>query len=561
MKNVRISTLGTLISAALAVSTVIIVVGLLSIQNRVGGVGQTWSDFESGPTKKAEHLNAIYNAIGFGGMLHQYKNYQIGTDRNDIITFQSRVRDIRLALDAYASVGINANEAAALDSLSSVIDAYVIAINESEKLIATGISGVEVSAQIPLDDAPAITALNTLSHEINKSTGMSADAVNTAVGDVDLLTTILNIGLAVLLGALMFVMVWFTRNRLGKRLTGLTQSMEILASGDLERPIGDVNTHDEIGAMRTTVKVFRENMVRAREMDQEKASADETREARRLKVDGLTNAFESGVGEMIQALSGATSSMTITAESMSGTAKHADGKCHQVSEAAVGASTSVDAVAASAEELTSSINEISHQVNEGASIASSAVEEISTASSRVNVLAEAAEKIGEVVALITDIADQTNLLALNATIEAARAGEAGKGFAVVASEVKNLATQTARATEDIRTQIDSIQEETTGTVSAIESIGSTIDQINNITSAIAAAVEEQGAATNEIARNVEHAASQTRNVTDIISSVTEAAGETQTAANDVLDSTATLRSQADALTHQVEDFLGGLKTA
>jgi methyl-accepting chemotaxis protein len=183
------------------------------------------------------------------------------------------------------------------------------------------------------------------------------------------------------------------------------------------------------------------------------------------------------------------------------------------------------------------------------------VTEIGSANEKVQGLADAADKIGEVVALITDIADQTNLLALNATIEAARAGDAGKGFAVVASEVKNLANQTARATEEISTHIGGIQDATKNAVQAIGSIGGIITQMNEITSAIAAAVEEQGAATQEIARNVEEAARGTQDVTSNISQVTQEANETGHSASEVLTAAGELSKQSEILGSEMESFI------
>jgi methyl-accepting chemotaxis protein len=218
-------------------------------------------------------------------------------------------------------------------------------------------------------------------------------------------------------------------------------------------------------------------------------------------------------------------------------------------------------VASAAEELSASIGEIARQVAQSATISNQAVEDAQRTDETMRSLAEAAMRIGTVVKLITEIANQTNLLALNATIEAARAGEAGKGFAVVASEVKNLATQTARATGEIDTQIREIQASTQLAVESITGISGTIGEISRISTAIASAVEEQGAATGEIARNVQQAALGTAEVNRNVTGVTTAANEAGSAATDVLGAASELSKQSSALNDEVERFLVGIRAA
>jgi methyl-accepting chemotaxis protein len=225
------------------------------------------------------------------------------------------------------------------------------------------------------------------------------------------------------------------------------------------------------------------------------------------------------------------------------------------------ASTNVQTVAAATEQLSASINEISRQVAESTNIAGEAVAQAEQTNAGVQALADAAQRIGDVVKLISGIAEQTNLLALNATIEAARAGEAGKGFAVVASEVKSLATQTAKATEEITAQVAAIQGATGASVQAIQAIGGTINRVNQIAAAIAAAVEEQGAATQEIARNVQQASNGTTQVSGHIASVSQAAGETGVAAGEVLSSAKGLARLSEALRDDVDRFVGNIRAA
>ncbi len=264
--------------------------------------------------------------------------------------------------------------------------------------------------------------------------------------------------------------------------------------------------------------------------------------------------FEARLKGVIDAVASAATELQATAETIAGTAETSSQRATAVAAASEQASTNVQTVAAAAEELSKSIAEISHQVQGSTSIANTAVDEARRTDGRVQALTETAQKIGEVVQLINDIASQTNLLALNATIEAARAGEAGKGFAVVASEVKSLATQTARATEDISAQVTAIQGATQEAVEAIRSIGSTIGRISEASTAIASAVEEQGAATQEIARNVQQAAAGTHEVSDNIAGVTTAAGETGAATTQMLSAAKELAGQAETLRRDVANF-------
>ncbi len=328
-----------------------------------------------------------------------------------------------------------------------------------------------------------------------------------------------------------FALVWIIARGITGSLTAMTGAMGRLAEGELNTEVPAVNHRDEIGAMAGAVQVFKENAIKVRKMTREQEVA--TRRTQRKiqsEITALNNAMEDEVQGAVVTVLQRAQTMQMSAEGMAGTAEETSVRSTAVAAAAEQASTNVETVAAAAEELSSSIAEISRQVAQSSEIASTAVSEARNTNEQVQGLVDAADRIGEVLSLITDIADQTNLLALNATIEAARAGDAGKGFAVVASEVKNLANQTAKATEEISGQIGGIQTATRDSVAAIEGIGQTIGQIDEIASAIAAAVEEQGAATQEIARNVEQASAGTREVSSNITSVTQAAGETGQAA-------------------------------
>ncbi len=278
-------------------------------------------------------------------------------------------------------------------------------------------------------------------------------------------------------------------------------------------------------------------------------------------MEGIAGTFEQNVLGIVESVAAAATELETTAQTMARTAEHTSEKSTTVSAAAEEATANVSVVATAADEMGSSVSEIAQQVSHSTEIASKAVERAQTTNDTIESLARAAEKIGEVVNMISDIAEQTNLLALNATIESARAGEAGRGFAVVASEVKSLATQTAKATEDIAGQIQSMQQITGQSVEAIGEIRSTIDEMNEVSVAINAAVEEQAAATQEIARNTQEAATGTQDVSRNIVQVLEGANETGAASGNVVDAAGELGKQAETLRSQVEDFLRNIRAA
>ncbi len=356
------------------------------------------------------------------------------------------------------------------------------------------------------------------------------------------------------------LLITVTRDILGA-VGGLTRVMETLAGGDKTVDIPCIERRDEIGHMAVAVQVFKENMIRNDEMTEERRRERAGREARAHKLEQLASDFDHAVGDILQDVATATSEMDATAKAMSRSADQAVQQTTTVAAASEQASVNVQTVAAASEEMSASIGEINRQVMESAKITAEAVERTDNTNQAMTGLNDAAQKIGDVVELINDIASQTNLLALNATIEAARAGEAGKGFAVVASEVKNLANQTARATEEIAAQITGMQHETSSALEALTGISQTIDTVSGISTAISTAVEEQAAATQEISRNVEQAAVGTREVSSNIADVSQAATDTGTAATQVMAASGELAQQADTLSKTVEEFLSNVKTA
>jgi methyl-accepting chemotaxis protein len=385
--------------------------------------------------------------------------------------------------------------------------------------------------------------------------------------------------------AVLLLGVFLLTRSIVKPASRLTDSLKRLASGDIEAPVAGSDRSDEFGAIARAVEEVR-NTIRTqmtermrqedvskaqatverqaaeqREAAEAKAAAEREEAKRKAAMNKLADEFESTVGTIIQAVSAASAELEGSASVLTRTASTTQQLAGVVASASEDASTNVQSVASATEEMTSSINEIGRHVQQSSKIAVEAVKQAEQTDARIGELSKAAARIGDVVKLITAIAEQTNLLALNATIEAARAGEAGKGFAVVAQEVKALAAQTAKATEEIGSQIAGMQTATQESVTAIKEIGGTIGSISQITSTIAAAVEEQGAATRDIARSVGSAAKGTTSVATNITDVNRGAGETGTASAKVLSSAQSLSKESHRLKVEVERFLGTVRVA
>ena len=356
------------------------------------------------------------------------------------------------------------------------------------------------------------------------------------------------------------VAVLITRG-ITRPVAAMTTTVTKLANGDKTVAVPGTERGDELGRMAEAVQVFKDNLIKSDELAAQAAREQEDRLARAERINGVTEAFDHTITQKLDAVSEAAQGMRGTANSLTATAERASARSTTVAAASDQATTNVQTVASAAEELGSSIGEISRQVHHQSEMAQQASDAARGSSEQVKDLADRAQAIGNVVDLITSIAEQTNLLALNATIEAARAGDAGKGFAVVASEVKNLANQTARATEDIAAQIKAVQEQTDSTVASIQAINDKIQTMTEISSAVASAVEEQNAATQEIGRNVQQAASGTKDVSTNIVEVTEAARDADTASGNVLSASEALMAQAEDLRNAVQTFLDDVKAA
>ena len=541
-----------------------------------------WADYVNHTAKKRDALLDINSAMGYGGLIHEFKDFLITRDELHAKAVLGAVGQIKAALAKYQAAGTDHQEDTSLEVIGKLADTYAAALDQARQMFKDGKPIAEVNAAMVPEalDREAQVRMSSLQKVLDGEEGDSGDrvqeaeaAIKSKVGEIRskvaaIDTTVVAIDRTVLATTVMvaavslvtmFMLGWFTLIRLGRPLRGLEGMMSALAAGDLLADVPYVGRGDEIGSMARTVAVFKQN---AEERARLEALTEEQRkeaEAGRAATAREAAALGAALNDVAEAVAGSASELNGTSEALLDVADRGLERCLAVGQASAEAASNVQTVASAAEQLSHSIQEIARRVASATTVSGRAADEARSTGTTITGLNAAAQKIGDVVRLINDIATQTNLLALNATIEAARAGDAGLGFAVVASEVKTLATQTARATEEIQTQIGNVQTETKNAVNAMSAIVGTITEVSEITTGIAAAVEQQGAATQEIARNVQAAAARTDEVDTIVMDVRDAAEDTRDqasklrgAADELTGSAVNLRDRVDAFVDKVK---------
>lgn len=496
------------------------------------------------------------DALEHGLLFQLYANQMIG--RRDL----TKGAMARIEADVLGGLLLSMEDTLRLTTLAvqhreviDILDRYSSAFDQVADISATNLFLVETEMSEYVKKISEETAY--LRDKVLSDQEQIKSDAQAAISSALAITIILSLAGLGIGGALSFLI----GRAISKPVLAMTQAMSSLADGQLDVEIPARDRKDELGSMAVAVQVFKDSILRANELSNQQADERAARERRAERLEELTSSFEQTTSGLLQTVSDSVLRLQDTATEMLETAQRTDQQATTVAAATEEASANVGTVAAAAEQLSVSIREIGRQVDQSSRTSLAASSEAERTNKVVSGLAQTVGNIGDVIALIHSIAAQTNLLALNATIEAARAGDAGKGFAVVAGEVKNLANQTARATDEITAHISAVQEATTLAVEAISSIVERITEIGEISNTISITVTEQSSATNEIVRNVQQAAEGTREVASAIIGVTQAASLTGSAARSVLARAKQLSENSRSLKEEVDQFQAGVRMA
>lgn len=473
-------------------------------------------------------------------------------------SMQEHVEIMAKRLASNDAISVSPQLKAALDEVKPALRDYK---TEAEQVIAA-------ASQDPLTADQRFLKFNkqfvALEDKMSVVSDLIQEAIATSDDEVKSMSDSVNT-LLLVVSAIMLLFTGMVCYQVMAKLLGplevSMQSMLQLSQGNLDADITGNGRKDEIGVIARALQVFRDNALRAKQMEQERVHAERrAQDEKKTAMSDLATRFEQRVQGIITSVASASTQLLQTAQGMTIAMEDANNKASSVARSAERTTGNVQTVASAAEQMTASVKEISSQVTKSTQVVADTVAKAEHADDSAKQLEGAAQQIGHVVQLIQDIAEQINLLALNATIESARAGDAGKGFAVVASEVKNLATQTTKATEEIATQIEGIQTISKGVVEALNAIKSSIDHVSEYSSGIASAVEEQSAVTDEIAANMQNAASGTNDIRVNINEVTSSAMSAKDSAMTVLEASRNLSKEAEILSREVAEFLSEIRS-
>lgn len=555
MGALRIRTLAMVFIFILSLAGVFFVGSTAIIRSNISDADSIWKAYQHESAPRSRALEALVSELGFGGMIHQFKDYVLRQNEAHANKMRASLEGANRAIADYRALGASEAERKALADIQAIVDSYEKKLATASALVKQGKSPQVIDREVRVDDAPALAGMKRLISAI-KAQNAKAEASLTRslniVGWLGVLMMVMSFaGTIALLGLSVYVMNF----KIVRALRRITDVMRTLASGNTNVELADMEDGTEIGEMANAVAVFRENAIERYRLEAEAQKERQRERQRQSYIEGLISRFRQSIVEALGSINGQTSAMHETAANLTHVAKSANEEAASAEGASAGASGNVQTVASATEELVASVHEISSQVRNASEMVSTATETAVATDQDVSSLSDAAERIGAVISLIRDIADQTNLLALNATIEAARAGDAGKGFAVVASEVKGLASQTAKATEEISSQIAGIQGSTQNAVKAIRAIAGTVEDINTVTSTIALAVEQQEIATQEIARSIQMASDGTLRARENAQGVAQTIDRTESEAGAVQSASDRLSETAEHLAQVVDSFL------
>jgi len=480
--------------------------------------------------------------------------FVVNSDQSVATSALARLKFVENALKAISTT--NAKVLDGIKEVSGMLEEYrrslAMLVGNAKEIEGLSQEMTETAAEI--NKASAAMKSDLLADQ--KRLDADSDA---AIAETERLIVMLAAG-GFLLGC---VWAFFLGKGISRPMTRMCSAMRELAAGNFEVVLPGLGRKDEVGEMASAVEEFKVQAVTRAERDAatQEAHNKAASAARRTELIRFADDFEAAVGAIVANVSSSAVQLEAAAGTLTRTAETTQSLSSQVAGASEEASTNMQSVASATEELSASVDEIGRHVKESSQIAEAAVRQAEQTDGRIGKLSRAAQEIGDVVKLITAIAEQTNLLALNATIEAARAGDAGRGFAVVASEVKSLASQTAKATDEISNHISGMQGATQESVAAIKEIGGTIGKISEIASTIASAVEQQSSATQEIARSVQNVAQGTHEAATNVMHVNRGATETGSASEEVLNSARSLSSESTRLREELDRFMANIRAA